>query len=163
MKLFLSVIGLALATLRENKVRSLLTVLVVVIGTGTIIGVGSILTGFDGAVTGAIRSLGTNGIMVYRFSPFSGNLTPEERQRKPLTYDNAKAIGERCPSVERVSPYLVPNGPGGGIGILKARYKGNEQYQLNMAGTVADYVNSGQVDMRTGRFFTDTDDQHHLP
>jgi len=154
----LSVIGLALATLRENKARSFLTVLGVVIGTGTIIGVGSILTGFDGAVTGAIRSLGTNGIMVYRMSPF-GNPTPEERTRKPLTYENVQAIRDRCPSVERVNPYLVPNG----LGILRARYKGNEQFQLNMAGTVEDYVNSGQVDMRLGRFFTDTEDRHRMP
>ena len=51
MKLLLSVIGLALATLRENKIRSFLTVLGVIIGTGTIIGVGSILAGLDGAVT----------------------------------------------------------------------------------------------------------------
>jgi putative ABC transport system permease protein len=158
MRLMLSVIGLALATLRENKARSFLTVLGVVIGTGTIIGVGSILTGFDGAVTGAIRSLGTNGIMVYRMSPF-GNPTPEERTRKPLNYDNVQAIRERCPSVERVNPYLVPNG----LGILRARYKGNEQLQLNLAGTVEDYVNSGQVEMATGRFFTDTEDRHHMP
>ena len=39
MKLMFSVIGLALATLRENKVRSFLTVLGVIIGTGTIIAV----------------------------------------------------------------------------------------------------------------------------
>ena len=43
MKLLLSVIGLALTTLRENKIRSFLTVLGVIIGTGTIIAVGSIL------------------------------------------------------------------------------------------------------------------------
>jgi hypothetical protein len=47
MNLLLSVIGLALATLRENKIRSFLTLLGVMIGTGTIIGVGSILTGLD--------------------------------------------------------------------------------------------------------------------
>src|SRR3979490_2163855 len=117
MRLFYEVLKLALATLRENKARSFLTVLGVVIGTGTIIGVGSILTGFDGAMTGASRSLGTNGIMVYRMSPF-GNPTPEERTRKPLSYENVQAIRERCPSVERVNPYLVPNG----LGILRARY-----------------------------------------
>src|SRR5262249_8245619 len=50
-----------------------------------------------------------------------------------------------------------------GLGILRARYKGNEGFQLNMSGTVEDYVNSGQVDMNAGRFFTDTEDQHHLP
>jgi putative ABC transport system permease protein len=159
MKLMLSVIGLALSTLRENKIRSFLTVLGVVIGTGTIIGVGSILTGFDGAVTGAIRTLGTNGIMVYKQSPF-GNPTPEERARKPLTYENVQQIAERCPSVERVAPYLVPDRFGG---FVRARYKGNEQFPLNLAGTVEDYANSGQVDIRVGRFFTEVENQHHLP
>src|SRR5882757_10107358 len=101
MKLILSVIGLALATLRENKVRSFLTLLGVMIGTGTIISVGSILTGLDGAVTGAIRSLGTNTAIVFkmRMGP-GGGASTEERLRKPLTYDNAVAIAERCPSVE---------------------------------------------------------------
>ena len=62
----LSVIGLALATLRENKVRSFLTVLGVIMGTGTIIAVGSILAGLDGAVTGVIRSMGTNTAVVFK-------------------------------------------------------------------------------------------------
>ena len=66
MKLLLSVIGLALSTLRENKVRSFLTVLGVIIGVGTIVGVGSILAGLDGAVTGLIRSLGSNTAMVFK-------------------------------------------------------------------------------------------------
>ena len=84
MNLLLSVIGLALATLRENKVRSFLTLLGVMIGTGTIIGVGSILAGLDGAVTGAIRSLGTNTAIVVKIGPrFGGGRTPEQRQRKP--------------------------------------------------------------------------------
>ena len=51
MRLLLEVIGLALATVRGNKARSFLTVLGVIIGTGTIIGVGSILVGLDGAIT----------------------------------------------------------------------------------------------------------------
>ena len=62
----LSVISLALSTLRENKVRSFLTVLGVIIGVGTIVGVGSILAGLDGAVTGLIRSMGSNTAMVFK-------------------------------------------------------------------------------------------------
>src|SRR5580698_6382592 len=99
MKLLISVIGLALAAVRENKVRSFLTVLGVIIGTGTIIAVGSILTGLDGAVTGVIRSLGTNTSIVFkmRLGPSFSGRTAEERNRKPLTYENARAIAERCP------------------------------------------------------------------
>src|SRR5579871_6743898 len=106
MKLLISVIGLALATLRENKIRSFLTVLGVIIGTGTIIAVGSILTGMDGAVTGVIRSMGTDTAIIFkmRMGPGFGGRTPEERNRKPLTFDNAKAIMERSSAVEHVSP-----------------------------------------------------------
>src|SRR5579885_1711626 len=124
MKLLASVIGLALTTVRENKVRSFLTVLGVIIGTGTIIAVGSILAGMDGAVTGVIRSMGTNTAIVFkmRMGPGFEGRTAEERNRKPLTYENAVAIAERCPSVEHVSPYLFPNNFNGG----RVRYKGND-------------------------------------
>jgi len=156
MNLLLSVIGLALATLRENKIRSFLTLLGVMIGTGTIIGVGSILTGLDGAVTGAIRSLGTNTAIVMKIGPsFGGGRTPEQRMRKPLTYENAEAIAERCPSVEHVSPILQPPN-----GIFRARYKGNDAFQLNLFGTAEYFATSGQADMNTGRFFTDAEDRH---
>ena len=80
MKLLISVIRLALETLRENKIRSFLTVLGVVMGTGSIIGVGSILAGLDSSVTGVIRSFGTNTAMVFkmRLGPAFGGRTPEE-------------------------------------------------------------------------------------
>jgi len=156
MNLLISVIGLALATLRENKVRSFLTLLGVMIGTGTIIGVGSILTGLDGAVTGAIRSLGTNTAIVMKIGPsFGGGRTPEQRMRRPLTYENVVAIEERCPSVEHVSPILQPPN-----GVFRARYKGNDAYQLNLFGTAEYYATAGQADMNTGRFFTDAEDRH---
>ena len=70
-------VGLALATVREHKMRSFLTVLGVIIGTGTIIGVGSIIAGLDGAVTGIIRSFGTNTAIVFKFPVGIGTRTPE--------------------------------------------------------------------------------------
>ena len=160
MKLILSVIGLALSTLRENKIRSFLTVLGVIIGTGTIIAVGSILTGMDGAVTGVIRSLGTDTAIIFkmRMGPSFGGRTAEERNRKSLTYENAKAIMERSPAVEHVSPYLLPPN-----GISRARYKGNDYAGPQIAGTDELYVNGGQAEMMEGRFFTETENLHRMP
>ena len=40
-----------MTTVREHKMRSFLTVLGVIIGTGAVIGVGSIIAGLDGAIT----------------------------------------------------------------------------------------------------------------
>jgi len=159
MRLLLEVVGLALATVRSNKVRSFLTVLGVIIGTGTIIGVGSILVGLDGAITGAIRSMGANTIIVSKVSLIGGpGRTPEERQRKPLTHDNALAIQERCAAVDHVSPFLMPPN-----GLSRAIYKGNDFFGPQIFGTDEGYAASGQGELKLGRFFTDTEDRHRLP
>src|SRR5579884_295395 len=109
MKLSIEVLKLALDTIRQNKVRAFLTVLGVIIGTGTIIAVGSIIAGLDNAITGIIRSMGSNTAIVFKFQPgFRGRLTPEELNRKPLNFDNALALRERCSDCLRVSPLLSP-------------------------------------------------------
>ena len=77
-----SAIGLALATVREHKMRSFLTVLGVIIGTGTIIGVGSIIAGLDGAVTGILRSFGTNTAIIFKFPIGFQKRTAEMLKRK---------------------------------------------------------------------------------
>jgi putative ABC transport system permease protein len=153
-------VGLALDSIRESKLRAFLTVLGVIIGTGTIIGVGSIISGLDGAITDVLRSFGPNTMIVYKFRGgvrFS-RLTPEEAKRKPLTLADAIAIGERCPSVEHASPYLFPEGRG----PMKARYKGNEVYRIDMGGTEEGYAANG-TEMKYGRFFTDLENRRHMP
>jgi len=156
-------IGLALATVREHKMRSFLTVLGVIIGTGTIIGVGSIIAGLDGAVTGIIRSFGTNTAIIFKFPVGFQTRTPEMLRRKPLTYEDGLAIAARCPSVQYVSPYLIPNTFGSGPQINIARYKGNELYNAGISGTDEAYVESGQVDVAEGRFFTESENEHRMP
>ena len=165
MKLLFSVVSLALAALRENKMRSFLTVLGVIIGTGAIIGVGSILAGLDSSVTGLIRSVGSNSALVFkmRMGVGFGGRTQEEIMRKPLSYDDAVAIAERCPSVEHVSPYLILVNLRGGPSLDRARYKGNDAYQLQVAGTDEMYAYSGQAELKTGRFFTAVENQHRAP
>ena len=157
----MSGVPLAMATIRAHKLRSLLTVLGVIIGTGTIIGVGSIIAGFDGAITNILRSFGTNNLIVFKFRIGfrPGNLTAEERVRKPLTLDQARAIAERCPTVEHVSPYLFPSWNM----IHKARYKGNDLFNLDLGGTEEGYAAGGNAEMKSGRFFTEPENQRHMP
>jgi putative ABC transport system permease protein len=158
-----SAIGLALDTVREHKMRSFLTVLGVIIGTGTIIGVGSIIAGLDGAVTGVLRSFGTNTAIIFKFPIGFQSRTPEMLRRKPITYEDGLAIAARCPSVQSVSPYLIPNSFGTGPQINIARYKGNELYQADVSGTEEAYAQSGQADIEEGRFFTNIENQHRIP
>jgi putative ABC transport system permease protein len=150
-------VALALTTVREHKMRSFLTVLGVIIGTGAVIGVGSIIAGLDGAITNILKSFGPNTIVILRGSAM-GNWTPEELKRKPLTREDALAIEDRCPSVEHASPYLFSNFDT----IHKARYKGNDNYNIDLAGTEEGYAAGGTV-MLSGRFFTDMESRHRMP
>jgi len=153
-------VQLAWDAIRGHKMRSFLTVLGVIIGTGAIIGVGSILTGFDSAVSDAIKGFGTDTIIVTRWEAgvHFGNSSSEEEKRKPITYENARAIAERCPSVDSVGPYLFAN-----WGIHRVKYKSNDVYQARIGGTNEGYVSSGQADMKFGRFFSEFENQHRVP
>ncbi len=143
--------------------RSFLTVLGVIIGTGTIIGVGSIIAGLDGAITNVLRSFGTNTAIVFKFPIGFNSVSAEEVKRKSINYEDGVAIAERCPDVQSVSPYLFPNTFGRGPQINIARYKGNELYQADIGGTDPSYAEGGQAEMKEGRFFTEVENEHHMP
>ncbi len=153
----LASVKLALDTIRIYKMRAFLTVLGVIIGTGTIIGVGSILTGFDGAVANVLKSFGTNTLLVFKFK-IGVNFGPrsaEERMRKPITYEQVRAVSERCEDCVRVSPVLF----GSWRTIPKARYGSNEYFNVDYTGTDEGYAQSGQAELLMGRFFTDQENQ----
>ncbi len=151
---------LALETIRSHKLRAFLTVLGVIVGTGTIIGVGAILTGFDATIAGVLGSFGPDSIIVFKFTVGirANNLTPEERLRKPLNFENALHIKERCPSVKDVSPMLFND-----HGFMNAHYKGNDMYDVDLFGVEEAYSHGGQVDLHLGRFFTDAESRRRAP
>src|SRR5215472_7866861 len=156
---FFNGMWLALDTIRGHKLRAFLTVLGVIIGTGTIIGVSAILTGFDASVSNVLRSFGPNSIIVFKFpvGPRTGRLSPEERTRKDLTYENAIDIRDRCRAVKDVSPMIFANQS------VNVRYKGNDMYDVNLIGVEEAYARDGQVDMHLGRFFTDEESRRRMP
>ena len=90
---FLENIRMGLDTLWQHKLRSLLTILGVVIGTMTVIVIAAFVSGIDARVSKEIESFGTNSIYIYRFDPgFNFNPSQEERMRKPLSYEDTLAI-----------------------------------------------------------------------
>src|SRR5579883_1765516 len=153
-------IVLALQTIRSHKLRAFLTVLGVIIGTGTIIGVAAILTGFDASIAAALSSFGPNSIIVFKFpvGPRTTRLTAEERTRKDFTYLNSVEIRERCASVKDVSTMLFPN-----RGPINAHYKGNDMYDVNLMGVEEAYARGGQVDLHLGRFFAEEESRRRMP
>jgi len=114
---------MALETLRTNKMRSALTILGVVIGITSIVGMTSLIRGFDESLRDMIRELGPNTIMLSKASAVSltsGADFSELMRRPNLTVDDAKAIEKLAPSVGIVDIWM-----GQGIGGQTAeRVKG---------------------------------------
>jgi len=77
---------LALATLRDNKLRSFLTVIGVIIGVVTVMLIASIISGIDTAFTREVESFGTRSMYISKNNPgiHVGRLSREERMRKPV-------------------------------------------------------------------------------
>jgi len=152
---------LALDTLRTHKFRSFLTVLGVVIGTTTVIAVTSIIAGLDKQLVDVAEQFGTRTLWVYKIE--LGNphrLTPEERTRKSLTYDDAMAIKDQCPSVETVSVELFPGLSDFGLPPVTAKYKGHDMVDALFLGVTAEHVHLLNATLGQGRFFTDVEDLH---
>src|SRR3990172_11165124 len=100
---------MGLDTLWQHKLRSLLTILGVVIGTMTVIVIAAFVSGIDARVSKEIESFGTNSIYIYKFDPgFNFNPSAEERMRKPLSYEDAIALEEESASITYVPPFMSP-------------------------------------------------------
>ena len=147
---------LALDTLRTHKVRALLTILGVFIGTLTVICVASIFKGLDQQLVDVAEGFGTRSLFIYKFDPGKvGPLTREERLRKPLTYDQAMAIQELCPSVQAVGVELFNWGP-----AVVTKYKGRQMVDTNFMGATQGDFQNINADVQDGRLYTSLDDLH---
>ena len=103
--LFDEIVRMSWDTLRGNKMRSALTVLGVVIGITSIVGMTSLLRGFDQSFRDSINQLGPDTIIVQKWGALSfssGKSFLEVARRPNLTKEDAEAIERECPSVALV-------------------------------------------------------------
>jgi putative ABC transport system permease protein len=98
------IIRMALESLRAHKLRSFLTLLGIMIGVMTVIGMVAIIQGLNRSVIGELESIGSDLIFVGKNEPIQmGHLSEEERQRKDLTLKDAVAIERECSLVKAVA------------------------------------------------------------
>jgi ABC-type antimicrobial peptide transport system permease subunit len=147
---------LALDTLRSHKFRAFLTILGVLIGTATVIGVASIFKGLDQQLVELAQGYGTRTLYIYKFQPgIHFTLTREQRLRKPLKYEQGMAIKEHCPAVESVAVEIFIWGP-----AVTAKYKGLEMVDAQLQGNTAEDFPITNSILKDGRLFTEIDDLH---
>lgn len=148
---------MALTTLWQNKLRSFLAVLGVVIGTVTVIIIAAFVSGIETRVSKEIEAFGTNSIYAFKFDPgFNFNPSMEERTRKPLKEEDAAAIRAECASCDYVSPFMSPVDFTAGPFAERVNIRNREIEMTNSAvmGAWAEYFKMGVSHLGEGRFFT---------
>jgi len=155
-------VKMALETIRTHKVRSFLTVLGVVVGTMVAIVVASILLGVQKNVQDSLDEFGVDNIFILKFEPGIrfGRLSPEERARKPLTYEDGLAIKEELPAVKNAVIEVLFHIGDGQQPIRTARNKNHELTNIVFRGMTSSYAEVVNGRMKEGRFYTDLEDLH---
>lgn len=153
------IVGMSLDSLRTHKLRSFLTLLGIVIGVMTVIGMVSIIQGLNRSFLRELESIGSDIIIVEKFEPGIqvGRLSEEERQRKDLTYEDALAIQEECSYVKAVVASLAVN-VFEDIPIKYQNRRSRDAYIVGMSEKQPQVL-SVYIPER-GRFFTESDVHH---
>ena len=146
-------------TLRGNKMRSALTVLGVVIGITSIVGMTSLIRGFDQSFRDAINTLGPDTIIVQKMGAlsFSSGKSFIELARRPnLTKEDAEAIERDCPSVAIVDVWLGAQGSG-----ASRLYYGHERTkQIAIIGATENWSAVNFAKVEAGRVFSRDEVEH---
>ena len=144
---------MAFDTVRTNKMRSALTVLGVVIGITSIVGMTALIRGFDESLRDMIRSIGPNTIFVQRFgvTSFANGAEFEELMRRPnISTADARAL-EEAPTIDLVD---VEFGAGPGNVVQQRVFYGKERTKpLLVFGTGEYFAEGTRIPIRAGRFF----------
>src|SRR5712672_2104722 len=149
----------AMDTLRTHKMRSGLTVFGVVLGVSVIMLVAALITGFDETIQDNIKQFGADTAFISKWDQgFHGGDPPmEERQRKPLTLEDSKALIAGCPALKNVTTFLQT----GWMQVHIVRTKAGEVSAIDFRGVQANfgqvYANAATL---AGRFISEGDDLH---
>lgn len=152
--LFYETLKLAVHSLWSHKLRSLLTLLGVVIGIMAIVGMTSVLGGLDLMMTRDLRSLSPSVMYIMKFG---GRVISSHREfmrlmsRPNLTENDARAIMDHCKSVKKVD---IMRGGGFPPKYFMLKYKNIESKEIEIVGASEYYNEVFEMPIEKGRFFT---------
>jgi putative ABC transport system permease protein len=141
------VLQIALAALRANLLRSLLTMLGIVIGIAAVIAMIALGDGAQQSVRDRIAKLGTTTLQIDAMWVRTGGIQTNVRKR--VTIDDVNSINERAPHVLAVEPQQDKN--------LQLQW-GDKNANLKIVGATANFVPVQHFELDRGRVFTSGED-----
>jgi putative ABC transport system permease protein len=154
--LFGEIVRMSWDTVRSNKMRSFLTVLGIVIGITSIVGMTALIRGFDQSFQDLLKGIGPRTIYVAKMSGLSmssGASFQELAKRPNLTPDDAEAIERNAPSIQVVDLTLGGGGPGPQQSA-RVFYRNQRTPPIVVTGTTEAWPLAVQLPLESGRFFT---------
>jgi putative ABC transport system permease protein len=145
-------VGIALDSLRANKVRAGLTILGVAIGVMVVIVIGSAITGINRSASAIIENLGPKTFFVFRYWSGGLNISDGSDELSPwrrnpwLSREDAELIAG-LPSISGVNVGEYSNGP--------VSYGGTELGSVNVAGFSPSWIRVNGGELKMGRNFTE--------
>ena len=146
------ILNVALGALRANKLRSLLTMLGIVIGVGAVIAMIAIGTGAQKQIQDRIAALGTTLLTINpgQQRMGGGGGVASETDRAPLELDDATALRDSSEFIIAVQPQLQRN--------LTLQF-GAKNTNVQIIGTTANYLEVRKYTIAKGRMFTEKEDE----
>ena len=147
--LFKETVQMAISALWSNKMRSLLTMLGIIIGVGAVIAMVSIGMGVQKQVEDSIASLGSNMLIVNASATRNAaGVRQAAGSNVRLKLEDAEAIKEKITDAEYVSPSVQRN-----YQIVN----GNQNWNTQVAGVTPDYMYIRSLSIANGTFITQKD------
>jgi putative ABC transport system permease protein len=154
------ILVMSLDTVRGNKMRSALTILGVVIGVSSIVGMTALIRGFGDQMEMLIRQMGSDTVYVSKLSIASwasGKKFLDVLKRPNLTEQDAQAIKKGAPSVDLVGVQL---GYGPFARQDRFSYRDTTTVTMLVTGATSNFAETNYLAMKSGRFFTDFEVEH---
>jgi len=151
------VLKMAIDSIMGHKFRSSLTILGIVIGLITGIVVFSILNGMRQSIVSIIEEYGSNNIYAFHLSTGFGPPNRDERNRKPLTDDDATAILAQSSTVEDIAQVAVNIGSWGSGFDDNLVYEGKNYRWALTDGVTPNYMQITNLTLRQGRWISEAD------
>jgi putative ABC transport system permease protein len=148
MRRALATIKIAVRALLRNKMRTLLTMLGMIIGVAAVIAMVSIGNGAKAQIEAQIASMGQNVVLVFSGSFTRGGIRSGWGGAGTLTLDDAEAIRREIPGVTVTSPEIRTRAQ-----ISAA----NENWNTQILGESSDYFDIRQWPIITGSSFSEQD------
>ncbi len=146
--LFSESFQMALTSLYANKMRSLLTMLGIIIGVAAVIALVSVGMGVRSNVTNSIASLGSNMLIISPGSSNRGGVRGAAGSMQTLKYDDAKAIKDKIKNIDYVSPSVSSS--------YQIVY-GNNNWKTSVQGVTAEFMSIRSLTIGYGSFITADD------